>query len=290
MRFLTLALLFLSSLSAWAYQPTADFLLNGAYHPQLPLEMRIVAEDGSNDMKTTILHQSVRIAMERWNEAMGKTIFKLTEDTDLSGNFSGHLIRFATGAAFLEATKGYVGVSGVSTLAVTKRRAVNRQYKEVQIILNGSITKLAVLNSLLRDPSTLITTLVHELGHTIGLGHNDINPETKEPISNPPEGVMASVINPTLPVLDDEEAGMFPMDDDVRGMNEIIRETDERQKTNSYASDSDLSGCAAGTVAFLAKDGPNPPGSAAGLGFFMTLVLGFLATKLGRRFKILVLG
>jgi hypothetical protein len=144
-----LLVIFLLSLSAYAYEFTSDFK-NGFYWASLPVKIQVV---DSNPSRKAMLEDLVQVAVDEWESASGVSIWNFN-----SGS-GGHVIRWSTN--FSQET----GMSSFSTLAVTVRYSEGPYFSKTEIIINGN-------NSTNLDLDKLQTVIVHELGHTIGLDHS----------------------------------------------------------------------------------------------------------------------
>jgi hypothetical protein len=244
----TLALLITTP--AWAYNLTQDFA-NGFYWASLPVKLMVVEKDPE---RKQLLETLAKDAINEWHERTGLDLWKLTT------NGTTNIIRWSNN--FAEETK----MDPLSVLAVAVRYTDGPYFAKSEIIINGSHTSF---NSGLSwmDKANLGTTIVHELGHTMGLDHS----ENKL-------AVMARTLQ-------------FPYnglhDDDVEGMTAAHEETANRQRTRyvsplAYSKESkggEALSC--GTIGAAGTTG-------AGAGGMLSLISGMLIAFVGniaRKFK-----
>ncbi len=246
---LPLALLVALSFRADAYVFTDDFKA-GHYWQSFPLGISRFVADNSEG---TLLEEVTRSAEEQWESAIGKNIWDLTP-VIVSMSYSGNYIRWSNNFA---ADTGY---DPTRTLAVTIRYASGTYLQKVVIILNGGMPQLR------QDWAGLLhKTVLHEMGHVIGLDHSN---ETS---------IMAAYIS-SLSTL---------QQDDIAGGNAVINETLYRQSigyvapstaSNKESNGSMLSSC--GTI----DTGSGPKGGGPA-GFALSLGLGVSLTFFIRRLK-----
>jgi len=150
--FITLVFIFTGQ--ARSYEFTADFQA-GVTWKSFPVKMkRFFVEE----MDRAMLDPLISEAEYEWENSIGADIW----DTDYMADSSvKNQIRWSNNFA---AETGY---DPYNTLAVTIRYQVNGILDRVEIILNGNILYLRENGN-----NILKTTLLHELGHTIGLDHS----------------------------------------------------------------------------------------------------------------------
>lgn len=187
-------LIFSITIPAWGYNLTQDFI-NGFYWASLPISFMVVEKDPS---RRELLNNLAESAIRQWEKNTGFSLW------DLSNNSSANIIRWSTN--FAQETK----MDPNSVLAVAIRYTNGPYFAKSEIIINGSHSAFNSPYSAINN-TNIGTTLVHELGHTIGLDHS--------------ENMMA-VMAPTLQY---PYNGLQP--DDLDGMKEAYEKTEERQVT-----------------------------------------------------------
>lgn len=229
---------------AFAWRFTQDFQ-NGFYWQTLPIPVTVI---DSNPTRKAKLENFTKRAMREWEE--------LGTDLDLwsyipSG--TGNVIRWSDN--FQQETNMDPG----SVLAVAIRYTGGPYFARTEIIINGN----HLLN---HDDTHLLTTLTHELGHTMGLDHSERF-----------EAIMA-------PNLQTSFRGISF--DDRDGMIAAYRETQNRQRTGyvsplAYEDESSKSALSCGTV------GAATAGSQGGFSLVLGILMGFVG-KIIRRLKSLL--
>ena len=139
---------------AWSF--TEDFN-RGYYWRSFPFSFEKFVTNSSDG---PLLAQLTEQAQQEWENAVGKEIWSTTPGYNVGGA-SGNHIRWSNNFA---AETGY---DPNTTLAVTIRYSSGTYFNQVVIVLNGE-------NNALRSNSQgmLKKTILHELGHTIGLDHS----------------------------------------------------------------------------------------------------------------------
>lgn len=183
-------LLLLLSLAtpAWGYNLTEDFT-NGFYWQSLPINVVVMDNDAS---RKSLLTDLAERAIGEWERKSGLSLW------DLTGSGTKNIIRWSTN--FAQETK----MDPSSILAVAIRYTNGPYFAKTEIVINGG-------HFLNQDRNNLLTTITHELGHTMGLDHS---------------GDMSAVMAPTL---QDPYYGL--QHDDIRGIEEAVTQMEERQRT-----------------------------------------------------------
>ena len=233
-------ILFLAvSAPAWGYNLTQDFA-NGFYWASLPVKFVVIDKDSS---RKELLTQLAESAIRQWEN---KTGYKLWE---LSSEGSSNIIRWSNN--FEKETR----MDATSVLAVAIRYTNGPYFAKSEIIINGNHSAFNSPYSSINN-TNLGTTIVHELGHTMGLDHSEN---------------MLAVMAPTL---------QFPYNglhqDDVTGMKDAYDQTEHRQLTRyvsplSYTKEAQSGqALSCGTTAPLQAPGNNM--ASLGLGMLIPFV------------------
>lgn len=188
----TLILLLFICYPAWGFKLTQDFT-KGFYWASLPISITVIDNDPS---RKALLTQLSRDAIGEWEARTGLSLWSLNETG------SSNVIRWSS--KFTEETQ----MDPMSVLAVAIRHTNGPYFAKTEIVINGT-------HPLNKDISHLLTTITHELGHTMGLDHSEVG-----------FAVMA-------PTLQDPYRGLH--NDDIEGMRHVHSETEHRQVT-SYVS------------------------------------------------------
>jgi len=173
---------------AWGYKLTTDFV-NGFYWQKLPVSITVIESDATLKSKLEYLS---RMAIQDWENNTGLNLW----DTTNAG--TANVIRWSRNFA------AETNMDPASVLAVAIRYTNGPYFAKTEIIINGN----HIYN---QQNNYLLTTITHELGHTMGLDH-----------SNEMEAIMA-------PSLQLNSSGVRR--DDVIGMEDAVRETLHRQQT-----------------------------------------------------------
>lgn len=235
-----LIFIFLLSTPAFGYNLTQDFI-QGFYWASLPITIKVEEEEPS---RKTTMEQLAQDAIGEWEARTGLKLWSF--DTG-----STNIIRWSKN--FAAETK----MDPVTVLAVAIRYTHGPYFAKTEIVINGG-------HPLNHELNHLLTTITHELGHTMGLDHSDH-----------PEAVMA-------PALQDPYRGLDG--DDIQGMTYASSETQKRQVTRyvsplAYEKRETKSPVSCATVAV---------GTSAGGGGAVSLGLGMLIAfirRIIRRFK-----
>jgi hypothetical protein len=244
---LLLMAFFLSS-EVQAYSFTSDFT-KGFYWQSFPIKMSKFVTDPNDG---ALLEQLTNQAASDWENAVGKNLWDYSSVQN-SSTYSGNYIRWSDD--FGKET----GYDPSKTLAITIRYNQGTYFQQTVIILNGSISYLRQ-----NWGNALKTTILHEMGHTIGLDHSGSN----------------SIMAANLTTLTTLQA------DDIQGANAIVDETIRRQTTGYVspysATTTQKNGLipACGTVEDIGK-GQGPGNGASN--FMGALLLGFAFIAVARK-------
>lgn len=227
---------------AWGFRFTSDFE-RGFYWGSLPVRIDVVAANASDGNQLASL---VSQAINSWESSTGTEIWDFVSGWSPSSR-TGNSIRWSNNFA---AETGY---DPSITLAVTVRYSTGTYFSKTEIILNGQ-------NASLRSNSNnvLWQTILHELGHTIGLDHSD------------QFAIMA-------PYVGSANSLQF---DDIQGMSSLIDATKNRQVTGyvspvAASKEQNASQFAAcGSIGGL-SGGSSGGGSGGASRFLFSLFLGF---------------
>ena len=244
-----LIFIFCITIPAYAYNLTQDFT-NGFYWASLPVKFIIKESDPA---RKELLTKLTEAAIKQWEEETGLAIWELA----LEG--TGNIIRWSSN--FGAETR----MDPASVLAVAIRYTDGPYFAKSEIIINGTHS---AFNSMFDSTNNMNigTTLVHELGHTMGIDHSEVS-----------EAVMA-------PTLQYPYTGLHT--DDLDGMTDAFAQTEKRQTTR-YVSPLAYSEETKSTQALnCGSTGPATGGMSANA--FLSLVSGLLISfvrKLTKWFK-----
>lgn len=240
----------LLSSKAQAYTFTSDFN-KGFYWQSFPIKMSKFVTD-SND--GPLLEQLTNQAAQEWESVVGKNLWELSA-VQTASSFPGNYIRWS------ENFGSETGYDPTKTLAITIRYNQGTFFQQTVIILNGSLSYLRQ-----NWGNSLKTTILHEIGHTLGLDHSGAN------------AIMAASLS-NLTTL---------QSDDIEGVNAVIDETIRRQSTGYIspysATSSEKNGIvpACGTIEDIGNGKGPKNGSSNFLG---SLFIGFLAIAFATKKK-----
>lgn len=182
---------------SYGYAFTQDFN-KGFYWRAFPVQMKKFAGNATDGV---LLESLATEAFEEWESAVDKNLWEVFP-VEQSTKYSGNYIRWS------ENFGSETGYDPTRTLAITVRYNQGTFFEHTEIILNGGLSYLRQ-----NWGNTLKITLLHEIGHTLGLDHSD------------QEAIMAATLGSVSTL----------QPDDISGMNALIDETIKRQ-TGGYTS------------------------------------------------------
>ncbi len=231
-----------------AFQFTSDFNA-GIYWSSFPIGMINYSEDESEG---TLLSSLVTKAEREWEDAVARNVWSIGADFQ-SGQPSGNSIRWSNDFA------NETGFNPDTTLAVTVRYRSGTFFTQAEIILNGSNQALrANVNNILYQ------TLLHELGHVVGLDHSSYD-----------DAIMYASLNGNNQLSNDDQEGALALVDES-----IYRQSVGFISGLAKGESKEGNALACGSVSFLDdKGGPGP------LAALPTLMITFLLTVLFARFS-----
>ena len=234
------AILFPFNVQAFAL--TQDFQ-KGYYWQSFPIQMNKFVTDPNDG---PLLEKLTNEAVSDWENASGKNLWNFTA-VQTSTTYSGNYIRWSDNFG---AETGY---DPTKTLAITIRYNQGTYFQQTVIILNGSIGYLRQ-----NWGNALKTTILHEVGHTLGIDHTTAN------------AIMAASLS-SLTTL---------QPDDIQAVNAVVDETIRRQSTGYISPYSTTTSgnkgmlAACGTVDDIGGDGNGPSNGTTS--FIGSLFFGFL--------------
>lgn len=238
------------SSQVYAFTFTSDFS-KGFYWQVFPIKMNKFSTDPKDG---PLLEELTQQAEQDWEDAVGKNIWDISV-FQITSSFIGNYIRWSNDFG------NETGYDPSKTLAITVRYNQGTYFQRTVIILNGSLSYLRQ-----NFGNSLKTTILHEMGHTLGLDHSEFN------------AIMAANLS-NLSAL---------QADDIEGVNAVVNETINRQATH-YVSPYMAASVenkrlipACGTI----EDIGNAQGPKNGTSNFIgSLFIGFLVISLTRSVK-----
>jgi Matrixin len=247
---LLMAILLSSKVSAYTF--TQDFQ-KGFYWQSFPIQMSKFVTDPNDGV---MLEELTNQAVQEWENASGKNLWNFNT-VQTSSTYAGNYIRWSDNFG------GETGYDPSKTLAITIRYNSGTYFQQTVIILNGNLSYLRQ-----NWGNALRTTILHEIGHTLGLDHSSAN------------AIMAANLS-TLTTL---------QPDDISGVNAVVDETIRRQSTgytSPYSATTTVKNGllpTCGTVEDIGSGKGSGPKNGA-TNFIGSLFLGFLGIALANKRK-----
>lgn len=252
------AIIFILTITpVFCYDFTDDFE-NGIYWGSFPIS---VAKYVSTASEGSQLNSLVTQAEAQWEDAVGQEIWDIASGYNISTSYSGNNIRWSDDFA---ADTGY---SASSTLAVTIRYRTGTYFTYFEIILNGE-------NENLRNNTNnmLYQTILHELGHTIGLDHSEYT-----------SAVMYASLQGINSLSYDDEDGFVAVVDETLDRQETGYVSELATSTTTTSSGA----LACGSVAFIGDDDDTNSSGGGPATVLMGAMLALMAGMISRKRQLL---
>lgn len=241
------------STNGLSYAFTSDFN-KGFYWKTFPIVMNRFATDSTDAGLIQTLSDQ---AINDWESVTGKNLWTFNPVV-ISSNYTGNYIKWSNN--FGQET----GFDPNSTLAVTIRYNKGTFMETTVIILNAGLAYLKQ-----NWGNSLKITLLHEIGHTIGLDHT---------------AVVGAIMYPSIGTT----TSLQP--DDIEGMNALVDQTLNRQSTgyiSPYSTTTSTNKIAAcGTVEDIARNNGDR-GSNSMTNFMGAILMGIGITFVSKKIKII---
>ncbi len=254
MKWISLVTLLLISTNVFSYKFTQD-VNNGTYWQSFPINLSIFLGDES---ERELLEKVVRESELEWEKATATNLWQVSSGV-VTTKFQDNFIRWSDN--FEEET----GFDGEYTLAVTIRYTRVPYITKMEIILNGNLEYLRN-----NENNTLKKTILHEMGHSLGLDHST------------PTTIMNSYITGLTSLQDDDKLGALTL------VNKMVDSQKKSVATLKPTSSSDTNAAmnninACGSVTLI--NGDHGGGGAGGFvgSLFLGLMMIFILKTLGSR-------